>query len=150
MKAQNLKGAALAITAGTQLVYAKGYTWAEPTYPDVLPTTLFRQASISKTFTAIAIWRLMQLKPKELSFTTRMQSILKLKQFNGNPPVDSRYARIRVQHLLESTSGLVQNTVWDFEEVAKAAGGDSPQPRMRWRASRPLSCSARIRATRRT
>ncbi len=126
MKAQNLKGAALAITAGMQLVYAKGYTWAEPTYPDVLPTTLFRQASISKTFTAIAIWRLMQLKPKELSFKTPMQSILKLKQFNGSAPADSRYAGIRVQHLLESTSGLDQNTVWDFEEVAKAAGSKLP------------------------
>ena len=126
IKAQNLRGAALAITSGPQLVYAKGYTWAESTYPDVLPTTLFRQASISKTFTAIAIWRLMQLKPKELSFKTPMQSILKLKQFNGSAPKDSRYAGILVQHLLESISGLDQNTVWDFEDVVKAAGRELP------------------------
>jgi CubicO group peptidase (beta-lactamase class C family) len=126
IKAQNLRGAALAITRGPQLVYAKGYTWAESTYPDVLPTTLFRQASISKTFTALAIWRLMQMKPKELSFKTPMQSILKLKQFNGSAPMDSRYSAIRVQHLLESTSGLDQNTVWDFEEVAEAAGSKLP------------------------
>ena len=33
IKAQNLRGAALAITRGTQLVYAKGYTWAEPPQP---------------------------------------------------------------------------------------------------------------------
>ena len=126
IKAQNLRGAALAITSGPQLVYAKGYTWAESTYPDVLPTTLFRQASISKTFTAIAIWRLMQLKPKELSLKTPMQSILKLKQFNGSAPKDSRYAAILVRHLLESISGLDQNTVWDFEEVVQAAGSKLP------------------------
>jgi CubicO group peptidase (beta-lactamase class C family) len=128
IKAENLRGAALAITRGPQLVYAKGYTWAEsaPIYPDVLPTTLFRQASISKTFTAIAIWRLMQLKPKELSLKTLMQSVLKLKQFDGSAPKDPHYAAIRVQHLLESISGLDQNTVWDFEDVAKAAGSTLP------------------------
>ena len=150
LKAHNLRGVALAITRGTELVYAKGYTWAEsaPTYPDVLPTTLFRQASISKTFTGIAIWRLMQLKPKELSLKTTMQSILKLKQFDGSAPKDSRYAAIRVQHLLESISGLDQNTVWDFEDAAKAAGSKLPATQEEIARFSTASSSAPRRATR--
>ena len=39
MKLSNIRGAALAIAKGTTLVLARGYTWAEPDYPAVQPTT---------------------------------------------------------------------------------------------------------------
>jgi CubicO group peptidase (beta-lactamase class C family) len=128
IKDHNLRGAALAITRGTQLVYAKGYTWAEaaPTYPDVLETTLFRQASCSKTFTAVAMWRLMQQRPQDVQLDTRLQSILKLKQPDGSAPKDSRYADIRIQHLLESISGLRQKTTWSWDEATAAFGKPLP------------------------
>ena len=58
MTANMLRGASLAIVHGTRLVYAKGYTMAEAGYPDVQPTTFFRQASVSKMFTAAAIYQL--------------------------------------------------------------------------------------------
>ena len=45
MEDKKIRGAALAIVRGNKLVYAKGYKYAEPEpiYPDVLPTTIFRQ-----------------------------------------------------------------------------------------------------------
>jgi CubicO group peptidase (beta-lactamase class C family) len=58
MKINQIRAAALAILKGAKLVYAKGYTWAEADYPIVFPTTLFRQASVSKIFTAVAIYQL--------------------------------------------------------------------------------------------
>jgi Beta-lactamase/Bacterial tandem repeat domain 1 len=123
----NLRGAALAIVRGTQLVYAKGYTYAEPApiYPDVLPTSLFRQASVSKTFAAVALWRLMQQNPK-ITLNTTMQSVLNLTQPNGSAPKDSRFGDITLRHLLESNSGLKQGLVWRGEEAARAAGGSLP------------------------
>ena len=52
MSAAMIRGGSIAITLGTRLVYARGYTFAEPGYPDAQPTTTFRQASVSKTFGA--------------------------------------------------------------------------------------------------
>ena len=48
MKQSNIRGASLAIARDTRLVLARGYTWAEPDYPTVQPTTPFRLASGSK------------------------------------------------------------------------------------------------------
>jgi CubicO group peptidase (beta-lactamase class C family) len=127
VKNHNLRGAALAITRGTRLVYAKGYTFSEPapTYPDVLPTTLFRQASVSKTFAAVALWRLLQLHPN-LSLDTTVQSVLNLKQPNGSAPKDSRFADITLRHLLESNSGLEQGLLYHSVQAATAAGAGLP------------------------
>lgn len=47
MQASPVKHAALAITNGTRLVYARGYTNAEPDWPLAQPTTCFRMASVS-------------------------------------------------------------------------------------------------------
>ena len=59
MTANMIRGASLAVVSGTRLVYTRGYTLAEPGYPDIQPTTFFRQASVSKMFTAGAIYQLM-------------------------------------------------------------------------------------------
>lgn len=127
VKDRDLRGAALAITLGTRLVYARGYTFAEPApiYPDVLPTTLFRQASVSKTFTAVAIWRLMQ-QFSSFKLGTTLQSVLELRQPGGSAPADSRYNDITIQHLLESTSGLPQGFLFGSVDAANAFGADLP------------------------
>ena len=90
MTKENVFGAALAITSGTRLVYAKGYTNAPAGYPAVTPQTLFRQASVSKVFTGVAMWKLINSNTKlangkMLSIDTPIQSILNLKQPNGQP-----------------------------------------------------------------
>ncbi len=126
VKDHNLRGVGLAITKGTRLVYAKGYTYGEPspTYPDVMPTTVFRQASVSKTFAAVAMWKLIQQGSATLN--TKVQVVLNLNQPDGSAPKDSRWADIRIRHLLESTSGIKQGLIWWGGEAVKAFGGQFP------------------------
>jgi CubicO group peptidase (beta-lactamase class C family) len=124
VESENLRGAALAIVKGRQLVYARGYTNAEESYPDVKPTTLFRQASISKSFCAVAVWEL--IERGDLALGTKMQSVLNLKQPNGSAPKDSRFGDVTVEHLLTSTSGINQGGVWGAVEASQAAGGTLP------------------------
>ena len=125
MQTQNLRGLALAIARGTQLVYAKGYTYADPGYPDITPQTLFRQASVSKTFTGIAMMRLLRLKPN-IMLTTPVQSIMNLKQPNGSAPADPRWKDITIQHLIESDSGIPQSLIYSSAAAAKAFGTPLP------------------------
>lgn len=96
--------AALAIVHGKQLVYARGYTMAEPDWPVVQPTTCFRLASVSKTVVALAIFQL--IDSAKLKLTDTMQGILNLKTPSGGSPVDPNFAKITIRHLLEHTSGV--------------------------------------------
>ncbi|HRI15856.1 MAG TPA: serine hydrolase [Verrucomicrobiota bacterium] len=121
---RNLRGVGLAIGQGTRLLYARGYTFAEPNYPDIQPTTLFRQASVSKLYCGIAIWKL--IEQGDLALGNTLQSILNLKQPNGKTPKDSRFADITVQHLLESRSGIPQGNIYSAVEASEAAGGTLP------------------------
>jgi CubicO group peptidase (beta-lactamase class C family) len=145
LRAHNIRNGALAIVDGARLVYAKGYTWAEPEYPDVQPTTLFRQASCSKVFTAYALYRLLQQKRNAMPAGARptfagllsqipLQSVLELTQLNGSPPADPKFARITLLDLITSTSGLNQRLMWDSKAAADAAG--EPLPAMRWQLAR--------------
>ncbi len=125
LQAENLRGAALAIARGGRLVYAKGYTFAEPGYPDLTPQTPFRQASCSKTFAAVAMMRLLQDMPS-ITLNTKVQSLMHLKQPNGNPPLDPRWADITIRHLLESDSGIPQGLMYSSAAAAQAAGAPLP------------------------
>lgn len=125
MSASNLKGAALAICNGTNLVYAKGYTNAETWYPDIAPTTPFRQASLSKFFTAAAWWQLFQSYPDEVSLQTPVQDILQLSP-PPNLSFDPSFGLITLQNLLESRSGLDQGMLWNGPTAAAAYGAPLP------------------------
>src|ERR1700681_4261474 len=91
MEKGHVRGAALAIVQGTHLVYTKGYTLAQPNYPDVRPITYFRQASVSKMVTAMAVYQLLQEKKLPNGLDTTLQSILHLKPppkgVDGNQPL---------------------------------------------------------------
>lgn len=124
VEAQNVRGVALAIVKGRRLVYARGYTNAETSYPDIQPTTPFRQASISKSFCAVAVWEL--IERGDLTLNTKMQSVLNLKQPNGSNPKDSRFGDVTIKHLLTSTSGIPQGGVWHAVDASQAMGGTLP------------------------
>jgi CubicO group peptidase (beta-lactamase class C family) len=96
--------ASLTVVHGKRLVYARGYTLAEQSWPVVQPTTHFRVASVSKTVTALAVFQL--IEHKTLALTDTLQSILQLKTPSGSAPSDSRFNRITIQHLLEHRGGL--------------------------------------------
>jgi CubicO group peptidase (beta-lactamase class C family) len=104
MKDSPVREASLAIVHGTKLVYARGYTMAEPDRPLVQPTACFRMASVSKTVTALAIYQL--IEADKLNLSDKLQKILKLKTPAGAAPPDSRFNDITIQHLLEHKSGL--------------------------------------------
>jgi CubicO group peptidase (beta-lactamase class C family) len=131
IKDHSIHGCALAITKGTRLVYAKGYTNAAAGYPLVEPTTLFRLASVSKVFVTAAIYRLIQqgvTTPDGKTFTldTTMQSVLKLKTPAGKDPVSTQFKNIKIRHLLESTSALDQGLIWWHVQAASAFGASLP------------------------
>src|SRR5690606_25435213 len=68
-------GAALAITDGGRLVYARGFGYADiGAREQVEPESLFRIASISKPFTAVAILQLVE--QGKLSLDTPIYSLL--------------------------------------------------------------------------
>jgi CubicO group peptidase (beta-lactamase class C family) len=99
-----VKHASLAIVHGTKLVYARGYTMAEPDWPLAQPTTRFRMASVSKCVTSLAAFQLIQAGTLKLGH--KLQDILQLKTPSGGAPTDSKFADITIQHLLEHKSGL--------------------------------------------
>jgi CubicO group peptidase (beta-lactamase class C family) len=103
MQRHRIRGAALALVRRGRLVYARGYTLAEPGSSPVEPTTRFRQASVSKTIVALAVHRLIQ--DGRLALTTRVQDVLGLTEPSGGT-VPQTFHDVTVQHLLEHTSGL--------------------------------------------
>lgn len=124
MQTYRVRGAALSVLKGTKLVLARGYTWAEPSYPIIQPTTLFRVASCSKTITAIAIHQL--ISEGKLNPTDTLQSVLNLTGPDGAAPVDPRFGSITIQNLLEQNSGLVPEY-----------SGEDPQVIQAWNAAHP-------------
>lgn len=119
MSNNGLRGAALAITQDHRLVYAQGYTLAEPEYPKITATTPFRQASVSKFILTLALYQYMQDNPAITQDTT-LQSILHLVTPGGGLPKDPRFAKITLKHLLESTSGLDSTILWSDFNAADA------------------------------
>jgi CubicO group peptidase (beta-lactamase class C family) len=108
MTTYGVRQAALALVQGTRLVLARAYTYAEPGYQIVQPTTAFRQASCSKTITAILIHQL--LYEGKLSLSDTLEGILNLKAPDGGPPVDPEFFQITVGQLLDQISGLITDT----------------------------------------
>jgi len=118
MQDSPVRHASLAIVHGTKLVYARGYTMAEPDWPVVQPTTFFRVASVSKTVTALAVFQL--IESGKLKLSDKLQNILQLKTPSGGSPSDSRFGDITVQHLLEHKSGLNPGAFNDGPAVMQA------------------------------
>jgi CubicO group peptidase (beta-lactamase class C family) len=99
MKRSNIRGAALAIVKGTTLVLARGYTWAEPDYPAVQPTTSFRLASCSKLITALGIHQL--AAEGVIDLEAPLASVLPLTTVSGGTPTNSAYVNGTVSTILE-------------------------------------------------
>jgi CubicO group peptidase (beta-lactamase class C family) len=114
----------VAIVHNSRLVFARGYTWAEPDYPICQPTTCFRIASVSKTVTALGIYQL--IEEGSLKLSDKLQDILKLKTPGGDNPVPAKFKDITIKQLLEHTSGLNANGYRNEVNVRDA-----------WKAAKP-------------
>jgi len=104
---RRVPGAALAITRAGRLVYARGFGIADLERGEtVQPASLFRLASVSKPFTAVAVLQLAERG--RLDLDAGAWALLGLAE-----PRDPRWKRVTVRHLLQHTGG------WD-----RAAGFD--------------------------
>ena len=98
-----LSGASLAIAKDGRLVLAKGYGWSNIAAAEtVQPDTLFGLASLSKTFTATAILKLVE--QSKLRLDDRVFDIVKI-QAPAGTRVDQRLRAITVRQCLNHSGG---------------------------------------------
>ncbi len=104
LQENEIAGAALAVTKDGTLIYARGFGWADPDgQVNVLPTSLFRIASISKPITAVAI--LMLIERGKLKLDDKAFDRIAVQPSPGRDR-DPRLKDITVRHLLEHTAGF--------------------------------------------
>ena len=103
LTAASIPGAALAITRGDQVLHVRGYGH-DSHYVPVTDRTLFRIASLSKSFTSLAVLQLVDAGRVSLDDSVAEH----LPEFR---PADPRGADITVRQLLDQTSGLADREV---------------------------------------
>lgn len=106
LEAASTPGAAVAITRGDQVLHVAGYGH-DGDGTTVTGDTLFRIASLSKSFTALAVMQLVEDGRLALDDPVAMH----LPEFRL---ADTRGADITVRQLLDQTSGLADSEVHDL------------------------------------
>jgi uncharacterized protein (TIGR02145 family) len=105
MNLYNIPGASLAVSKNGKLVYMKGYGFSDRENNErVVTADRFRLASVSKTYTAVGIMKLIQddiIKIDDKVFGAG--SILGTDY--GTAPYNEKLTSITVQHLLQHTTG---------------------------------------------
>lgn len=110
--ATGLPGAAVAITRGTQVVRAKGYG-STPSGAAITAATPMAVASVSKSFTALAVVQLAEAGEVELDVAVHEY----LPEFEI---ADPRGTEITVRQLLDQTSGMSDTTFPAFSGTQPA------------------------------
>ncbi len=145
MAPRKIPGGALAVVKNRRLVYTRGYGWAdrERKIP-VNPDSLFRIASVSKPFTAVAILKLVE--DRQLDLEARAFDRIRLKPLPSAPAKpDPRLRKITVRQLLQHTGGWDRDQSFDpmFRPklIAEQAGVPPPagaQTVIRYMLGQPL------------
>lgn len=105
MTTHNIPGASLAISKNGKLVYMKGYGFADQAANEkVTPDHRFRLASVSKTFTGVAIMKMVQDGRFPLDAKVFGAGGILGTEF-GTPPYNSNVSNMTVQHLLQNVTG---------------------------------------------
>lgn len=126
MKARAIPGGSLAVVKDRRLVYARGYGLAdrEKNWP-VRADSLFRIASISKPFTAVAVMKL--IEEGKLTLDQRAFDIGRIEPLQKG---DERLAAITIRQLLHHTGGWNRDKRYDpmfrSRKIAMATGTPSP------------------------
>ncbi len=130
LERHRVPGASVAITDHGRLVHASGYGYADLAQrTPVLPTSLFRIASISKPVTAVAIVKL--IEQGKLKLDDKVFEILPFEpHLEEGAKVDERLRDITIRHLLEHRGGWDRDVSFDamFKavEFAKMLGKEPP------------------------
>jgi CubicO group peptidase (beta-lactamase class C family) len=124
LRKYNLPGAALAVVKDGRLVLAHGYGLADREKNEpVRPDSVFRIASLSKPFTAVAILQLVE--HGKLRLDDRAFEILHLGE-----PADARLRNITVRELLQHSGGWDRDKSFDPmfipRRAARAVGAPAP------------------------
>jgi N-acyl-D-amino-acid deacylase len=128
--ARGLPGAAVAVAKDGQLVYARGFGYADRDKKEpVQPTSLFRIASVSKPLTAVAILQLVQ--QGKLKLSDRPFDLLKIApHLAKKKKIDPRLRRVTVLHCLHHTAGWDRDQSFDpmfrDDHIADALGKKLP------------------------
>ena len=105
MTTHNIPGASLAVTKNGKLVYVKGYGLADQAAgTPVTPASRFRLASVSKTYTGVAIMKLVQDGKLSLDSKVFGTGAVLGAEF-GTSPYNANLSAITVRHLLQNVSG---------------------------------------------
>jgi len=109
-------GAALAVAGNGKLVYGRGFGYADRERKQpVQPNSLFRIASVSKPFTAVAILQLVERS--KLKLNDKVFDVLQLQPPKGRGAnFDPRWRQVTIQHLLQHTGG------WDSDKGFEPMG----------------------------
>jgi len=129
LAAASIPGAAIAITRGTQVLHVRGYGHDGNDVP-VTEETRFRIASLSKSFTSLAVLQLVDAGRVSLDDPV----VAHLPEFRL---ADPRGADITVRQLLDQTSGLADREVPDLSR---------PQPSSLAEATTSLSSAHLVAA----
>jgi len=151
---KSVPGASLAIARDGRVIYARGFGWADvEARQAVQPDSLFRIASVSKTFTSAAIMLLVQRGRLKLSDTAFPLLDIDV-PLDKKSQVDTRLNTITIHHLLSHTAGWARGSAKNpFEtwtgfdpmffsvEIAKSLGVPPPAGPVdivRFMTTRPL------------
>lgn len=105
MSTYNVPGATLAVTKNGKLVYIKGFGFADKEANEkVITDHRFRLASVSKTYTGVAIMKLVQEGKLSLEDKVFGTGAILGTQY-GTAPYSANLSNITVKNLLHNTSG---------------------------------------------
>ncbi len=127
-------GAALAVARNGQLLYARGFGYADPEAGEpVEPTSLFRIASVSKPLTAVAVMQLVEAG--RLSLEAKVYELLELQRRETDAAaLDPRWRQVTVHQLLQHRGGWDRGVSFDpmFRAVPFARRREVPPPAGPW------------------
>jgi N-acyl-D-amino-acid deacylase len=111
LKQTEVPGGALAVAKNGRIVYNRGFGYADRDKKEpVLPSSLFRIASISKPLTAVAVLQLVE--KNKLKLDDKVFDILKLEEPKG-VTFDARWKTVTILELLQHTGGWDSDASFD-------------------------------------
>lgn len=145
LREHRIPGASLAITNQSNVVYARGFGYADVGQREpVTPESLFRIASISKPITAVAILQLVD--QGKLSLDDKVFEILEHEaHVEEGSKIDERQNEITIQHLLQHRGGWDRDQSFDamfrstqFANALSASHPATPDTIIRVMRGKPL------------
>lgn len=135
------KYGAIAIARHGKLAFANAYTQGPDGCTLVQPTTPIRIGSVSKSITALAVFRAQELGHFDIGDRIQKHDRLNLATYAGDPPADPRVDSITIEQLLTHTSGLIDDSAgWnDFDIRNEVVAHNLLPGAVQWPSEFPVS-----------